>query len=431
MAGQVAVDAGYAREAAGSRVRDISAGWIHSPGWDKKWIIFPALLAPVPVLVYYLSLWLLGRYSGLDAATRNGAAEDIVSLFVMVLVGGPHVWVTFTRTWMHPEFRTREKMWYYASFGVVPFVATMALYSEMTRKLLLTGFFFIASLHIIHQLSYVIRFYQDRHRVKPTWKSRLIDVGAVMFPLYPVATFRMVMVNEGSMAFAWASQWFGPETAQSLKFSIGRVHPMLPNFILSDWFWMANLLAFLVATTLWVAKTRREYRAGVLHKPKTMLILCAIGVGLFCPLLPNLDSSFQGFNLWHSMQYIALTWFITRTQIKRGRRQNRFVNWLARDDNSGARYYGVAFGIVIAIIAVIIGVAVVISSFQGVGMFGGAGEVGSLNYQPGAMLQAYYLLGFGLLLTHYFHDFLLFNFHTFHKKSHNTRPIPGQEHTLP
>lgn len=421
MAGQVAVGTTYAsKELAGVR----SQGWIHSPGWDKKWIIFPALLAPIPPIVYYLSLYLMARYTGMDAVTRVGAAEDIVSLFVMVLVGGPHVWVTFTRTWMHPEFRSREKFWYFASFGVLPFVATMALYSEFTRKLLLTGFFFIASLHIIHQLSYVIRFYQDRDKIKQPWRSRLIDVAAVMFPLYPVATFRMVMVNENSMAFAWATQWFGSETARELKFNIGRAHPILPDFILSDWFWMANLLAFLTATTLWAVKSRREHKSGTLQKPKFMLICCAIGVGLFCPLLPNLDSSFQGFNLWHSLQYIALTWFITRVQIKKNRKLNPFVKWLAKDEKSGGRYYGVAFGIVIAIIAVIMMVAVGISSVQGVGMFGGAGEVGTLSYKPGAILQAYYLLGFGLLLTHYFHDFFLFNFHTFNKKGANTRELP-------
>lgn len=421
MAGQVAVGASYAPKQA---VAVGKQGWIHSPGWDKKWIIFPALLAPVPPLVYYLSMFLLARYTSMDAAARVGAAEDIVSLFVMVLVGGPHVWVTFTRTWLHPEFRRREKYWYFASFAVVPIVATMALSSEFTRKLLLTGFFFIASLHIIHQLSYVIRFYQDRDKVKQPWRSRLIDIGAVLFPLYPVATFRMVMVNENSMAFAWATQWFGADTAQQLKFNIGRAHPILPDFILSDWFWMANTLAFVVATSLWAVKATREHRAGTLQKPKFMLICAAIGVGLFCPLLPNLDSSFQGFNLWHSLQYIALTWFITRVQISKRRKLSPLVKWLANDEKSGTKYYGVAFGIVLAIIGVIFFAAVVISNAQGVGMFAGSGEVGAFNYRPGAVLQAYYLLGFGLLLTHYFHDFFLFNFHTFGKSAANTRKLP-------
>ena len=420
MAGQVAVGGSLSPSSAVTD-RPSIAGWIRSPSWDKRWIIFPAFLAPLPVAIFYLSLYLLERYTGMDAVTRKGAAEDIVSLFVMVLVGGPHVWVTFTRTWLHPEFRRREKIWFFASFAVVPIVATMALSSEFTRKLLLTGFFFIASLHIIHQLSYIIRFYQDRDATKPSLKSRLIDVGAVVFPLYPVSTFRMVMVNENSMAFAWASQWFGIDQARELQFNIGRAHPLLPDFILSDWFWMVNLVALVVALSLWGVKSFKEHRSGKLQHGKFLLISCAIGVGLFCPLLPNLDSSFQGFNLWHSLQYIALTWYITRFQMSKGRKQHRFVNWLAKDDRSGTRYYGVAFGIVIALIALIIGIAFVLSNVQGVGMFGGSGEPGTMTYRPGAILQAYYLFGFGLLLTHYFHDAFLFNMHTFSKKAVNTR----------
>ncbi|MCA8912947.1 MAG: hypothetical protein KDB82_14705 [Planctomycetes bacterium] len=420
MAGQVAVGGQFSPSSAVTD-RPSIAGWIRSPRWDKRWIIFPALLAPLPPLIYYLSMYMLERHTGMDAVTRKGAAEDIVSLFVMVLVGGPHVWVTFTRTWLHPEFRKREKFWFFASFAVVPFVATMALSSEFTRKLLLTGFFFIASLHIIHQLSYIIRFYQDRDATKPSLKSRLIDIGAVVFPLYPVSTFRMVMVNENSMAFAWASNWFGAEQAEALKFNIGRAHPLLPDFILSDWFWMVNTAALVVALTLWIGKTVREHRTGKLQQGKFLLIACAIGVGLFCPLLPNLDSSFQGFNLWHSLQYIALTWYITRFQMSKGRGQHRFVSWLANDDRSGPKYYGVAFGIVIALIALIIGIALILSQVQGVGMFGGSGEVGTMNYRPGAILQAYYLFGFGLLLTHYFHDAFLFNMHTFSKSAVNTR----------
>jgi hypothetical protein len=418
MAGQISIGA---QTIAAPVERDSGTGWIHSPGWDKRWIIYPALLAPLPPLVYYFSLWLLQHYTAMDAVTRVGAAEDIVSLFVMVLVGGPHVWVTFTRTWLHPEFRAREKVWYFASFAVVPTVAIMALSSEFTRRLLLTGFFFIASLHIIHQLSYLIRFYHDRDGVKPRLRSRAIDVAAVLFPLYPVSAFRMVLGNESSLAFAWTSKLWGAETARSLEFNIGRAHPMLPDFVLSDWFWMVNLAALIIALTLWSFKSVKEYRAGTLQKPKFMLICAAIAVGLFCPLLPNLDSSFQGFNLWHSLQYIALTWYITRVQVQKGRKLNPFVKWLASDERSGGKYYGIAFTIVLGLIGLILGVALIISAAQGVGMFGGAGEVGTLSYKPGAVLQAYYLFGFGLLLTHYFHDAFFFNFHTFHKTAVNTR----------
>jgi hypothetical protein len=110
-----------------------------------------------------------------------------------------------------------------------------------------------------------------------------------------------------------------------------------------------------------------------------------------------------------------------RTQVKRGNKLNPFVKWLSSDDNSGRRYYGVAFLLVLGIITLIIGIAVIISLAQGIGIFAGSGEPGTPMYTPGAMLQAYYLLGFGLLLTHYFHDAFFFNMHTFSKSSVNTR----------
>ncbi len=419
MAGNITVESFSAAQAA--PVEASRAGWIHSPTWDKRWIIYPAFLAPVPILVFYLSMYLLERYTGADASTRMGIAEDITSLFVMLLAGGPHVWVTYTRTYLNPDFRRREKVWFTASLFVVPFVATMALSSETSRRLLMTGFFFLASLHLIHQLSYVVRFYHDRDAAKPSLKSRLIDVAAVMFPLYPVSSFRMVLGNHDSLAWAWTSQWLGVDKAASLQFHIGRAQPMLPDFILSDWFWMANTAGLVLFTGLWIAKTMREHQQGKLHHAKVLLIVCAIGVGLFAPLWPNLDSSFQGFNLWHSMQYIALTWFITRQQVQKGSKLNPLVKWLAKDERSGFRYYGVALAIVVFLIGVIMLIAVGISLTREVGMFGGSGEPGTPYYKPGAVLQAYYLLGFGLLLTHYFHDAFFFNCHTFSKSVTNTR----------
>lgn len=419
MAGNITVESFAGAQAA--PVVASRQGWIHSPTWDKRWIIYPAFLAPVPVLVFYLSMYLLERYTAADAATRLGMAEDITSLFVMVLAGGPHVWVTYTRTYLNPDFRRREKVWFTASLFVLPFVATMALSSELTRRLLMTGFFFIASLHLIHQLSYVVRFYHDRDAARPSIKSRLLDVAAVMFPLYPVSSFRMVLGNHDSLAWAWTSQLLGTGKATELQFHIGRAQPLLPDFILSDWFWMANTAALVLFTGLWVAKTLRERREGKLHQAKVLLILCAIGVGLFAPMWPNLDSSFQGFNLWHSMQYIALTWFITRQQVQAGNKMNPLVKWLAKDERSGFRYYGLALAIVVFLIGVIMLIAVGISVIREVGMFAGSGEPGTPYYKPGAVLQAYYLLGFGLLLTHYFHDAFFFNCHTFAKSAANTR----------
>jgi hypothetical protein len=35
-----------------------------------------------------------------------------------------------------------------------------------------------------------------------------------------------------------------------------------------------------------------------------------VAMAFIVPVFDNLDVSFQGFNTWHSLQYLALTWFI-------------------------------------------------------------------------------------------------------------------------
>ena len=389
-------------------------GWIWTASWDKRWIIFTALLAPIPVCVFYFCIHVLTRHMGVSQADAKGIAEDLTSLFVMALAGGPHVWVTFTRTYLNANFKARHKFWYWSGFLVLPFVATMGTYSTTTRTILMTGFFFLASLHIVHQLSYVVRFYHDRDGARPSLASRLMDFGAVIFPLYPVSTFRMVMCNESSMAWKWAVSYFGSASAaEEWKFHIGRVQPMLPDFILHDWFWMANLAGLLTFTGIWAIKSWREYGEGRLHMPKFMLICCAIGVGLFAPLWPNLDSSFQGFNLWHSIQYIALTWFITRRMTNEGDHTNNLMRWLGGEGQKGAKYYAFGLGMFVLVISIMLLIATVLVVSQGVGYFQGVGESTEAHYRPGAVLQSYYLLGFGLLLTHYYHDFFFFTRGTF------------------
>lgn len=35
------------------------------------------------------------------------------------------------------------------------------------------------------------------------------------------------------------------------------------------------------------------------------------------PALGNLDTAFQGMNVWHSLQYLALTWMLNRLRFDR------------------------------------------------------------------------------------------------------------------
>ena len=61
-----------------------------------------------------------------------------------------------------------------------------------------------------------------------------------------------------------------------------------------------------------------------------------VAMAFIVPLFDNLDVSFQGFNTWHSLQYLALTWFILGREADTGRIGNGFVRALAgtREDRT-------------------------------------------------------------------------------------------------
>ena len=74
---------------------------------------------------------MLTYHVGVSTADAKGIAEDLTSLFVMALAGGPHVWVTFTRTYLNANFKARHKFWYWAGFLVA---GTASLYNVLVEK---------------------------------------------------------------------------------------------------------------------------------------------------------------------------------------------------------------------------------------------------------------------------------------------------------
>jgi hypothetical protein len=73
-----------------------------------------------------------------------------------------------------------------------------------------------------------------------------------------------------------------------------------------------------------------QWRAGSLNQPKTLFIALTFMTSFFIPALGNLDTAFQGMNVWHSLQYLALTWMLNNV------RQER-ASWIARPSSSGCR----------------------------------------------------------------------------------------------
>jgi len=143
---------------------------------------------------------------------------------------------------------------------------------------------------------------------------------------------------------------------------------------------------FSVFFALWLAKCVRDWRAGRLLAPSVLLIGLTIAIGFVLPLFPNSDVAFQGFNVWHSVQYLALVWFLMAMRKERGELDNRLVAEMNGPDRVW-RFYGLAVALTVAAGALVL----VIHAAFGV-----------------SLQQAYYIVILSTLLQHYYLDHLQF-----------------------
>jgi uncharacterized membrane protein YecN with MAPEG domain len=421
-------DLGFDRSA--HRVAASSDVWLWNQRWDRTFILGGALLVPVPILVYYLC-----RALGLDMA----GAEDVVTAMVMIFVGGPHVFATYTRTWLDPEFPRRDRLWFLLSFPVIALVAGAAVASAFfdvtiagfpPTQFVMTFFFFWAGVHIVHQASYCATCYDRKSALAGARRSsdRLslyIDYALMLGCLYPMSLFRMSMVDASSPGQVTARpdalatrilEGLGaaPEAVDAYVFRIGRVAPILPEFLMHEALWIGVSALFLATLALFVRKTRRELREGTLNRPRFQLVAATAAVGFAVPWFPNLDSAFQGFNAWHSFQYLGLLWLMNRRSHDAGAIRATFVKRLAAP-GAAKRYYATGLAVTFSMIGLFFGFGWLIQAWSG-GEFllFGHGEpkldpaTGAPLYRPGALLLAYYMLGFGFLLVHYLHDGVFF-----------------------
>ncbi|MCK5943668.1 MAG: hypothetical protein KAI24_16920, partial [Planctomycetes bacterium] len=159
---------------------------LRSRTWDRLFVAGGAWLVPVPILAFYLFRWLGAGVS---------AAEDLVTLLVMVPLGGPHVFATYTRTYFNPAFRRQEPMLFVLGLCVPVIVIAAAVSSAFFDvviggsppiRYILTFFFFWAGVHIVHQHSFVASAY-GQHRSRLAW----VDYAVMLLAMYPVSFFRM------------------------------------------------------------------------------------------------------------------------------------------------------------------------------------------------------------------------------------------------
>jgi len=280
-------------------------GWIYKPSWDLPVLILSAGLVPLPFLVAWsvqTSGWM-----------QPQQAIDLVNIAVATLVGGPHLFSTITYTLLDGGFRARHGR--YAAFAFLLPVAVVCL-GIYQYRLLITLFFAWASLHVLHQIIYLTDCYRTRTGLAEREWSRYVDYGLILTGLYPVGLYKISL----------------------RQFQVGGVLLPYPNWL--QVFHLPLLAGMLFALFLaaWLGKTIAEFRRNRASIPKTLLIGITTTVSFCLPLGSNLDVLFQGYNTWHSFQYLFLLWLINRLREERGEIGSGLVRRLVRRDSMAAYY---------------------------------------------------------------------------------------------
>jgi|RhiMethySRZTD1v2_1073278.scaffolds.fasta_scaffold88887_5 hypothetical protein len=280
-------------------------GWIYKPSWDLPLLILSAALVPLPFLLAWAA-----QASGWLTASQ---AIDMVNIAVAALVGGPHLFSTITFTILDGDFRSRHSRYMALAFLLPLIVVYLGIYHY---RVLITVFFSWASLHVLHQIAYLTDCYRTRGGfVESPW-SRRIDYGLILTGLYPIGLYKLSL----------------------REFQVGGVVLPYPDWLLPLHLPVLAGILFGGFLAAWLAKTAAEFRQGRGSVPKTLLIAITTVVSFCLPLGSNLDVLFQGYNTWHSFQYLFLLWLINRLREQRGEIRSRVVQRLVRR-NSMAAYY--------------------------------------------------------------------------------------------
>lgn len=322
--------------------------WLLGRGRDLTLIILSVALVPVPILLH----------------TVLGLASSTIDVLVAGIIGGPHMYSTLTISFLERRFLVSYPV-YAAGALAIPVLVFYLAATNLT--LLLTFFMMWASLHVMHQVAFIADCYRVRGGEGLLTAGRGIDYFLLFICMYPFAAYRIV--NDDFV--------MGGDKA---------LHTYFPAFLKTPSLYLAVGAVFVMALTLFALKTYAEWRAGTLNLPKTLLIVAAVSSGFVIPMFANLDVAFEGMNVWHSVQYLGVVWYLNRMRRERGEMTSPIVSWLARDGR-GAYFY--LFNVLLTI---------------------GAG--GLVLFLTGVIRlpqeQAYYSVILSFLLIHYYVDHGLF-----------------------
>ncbi len=355
----------------------LQSAWLRSRSWDLKWITFSVILVPVPYLIY-LSITSLPHLfqpiADTFGTTLDDLSRNLVNTVVALLVGGPHMYATFTRTALNHEFAQLHRKFLWSSL-LIPVVVTVLALANLTA--LLTLFFMWASIHVLHQIIYIVELYYQKQPSEQSMFTRLADYGVVLTALYPVAAWK---IANGTFQIG----------LNDINAVVGSVVPLGPWIV-----WLAGG-AFGFALLAWLVGNWQDWRQGRLFWPKVLFILVTVVVAFLVPGLGNLDTAFQGMNVWHSFQYLALTWMLNNLREERGELKASPLVERLSGEKAVKKYY--LFNIALTFADVVLAL-VIFAVLRGVlGL--------AFDY---AFDRSYYIAVLSFLWIHYYHDHYLFS----------------------
>ena len=322
-----------------------SALWIHNRKFDLLFLSLSGVLVFFP----YVSYGLLQKF-GLSEATSS----LIVGLSVTLLVGGPHM---YGPIWPPTQpFPKRHPM--------RPPAARVTRRGRLDATVhpALTGFFLWASIHVTHQAQYISETYRMRAGAPIRPLDRWLDGGIILGALYLMAMYKFV----------------------ADKFALGSSVLLFPEFLKSRWVAVAFTVGYAIFFLFYVVRTFGEIRRGETSWPRLVFMTMTVAMAFVVPLFDNLDVSFQGFNTWHSLQYLALTWFILGRQAENGQLGSGFARALAGKEKTKKFYFAMVGATVSAGVIYLI-------LWKG------------LNFPQD---KSYYVVVLSFLLVHYFYTVL-------------------------
>ena len=221
-----------------------------------------------------------------------------------------------------------------------------------------------ASIHVTHQAQWISETYRRKAAGRVSALDRLLDGAVILGALYTVAMYKFV---EG-------------------RFALGSNPLLFPEFLRHRIVAVAFTVGFAALFLFYVVRTLAEIRRGEASVPRLLFMAFTVALAFVIPIFDNLDVAFQGFNTWHSLQYLALTWFILSRNAAHGDLGGRVTRQLAGAGKTG-RFYGAMVG------ATLVSGGLYLVLWRGVGF---------------PQDKSYYVVVLTFLLIHYFYDHFLF-----------------------